>query len=115
MKKNIFQKYIDYINDNPNRYWFKRKIYGWGWTPATWEGWLTLAVFISLIFLNAVRLDAVTASADYTVGPFLIQTVLLVVVLLIVCYKKGESPRWQWGIKGKDTDSETPSQDTPNM
>ncbi len=30
------------------KYWFKAKNYGWGWYPATWQGWLILAGFIYL-------------------------------------------------------------------
>ncbi len=45
----MFQKYRDYINNNPKGYWFKNKIYGWGWTPVTWQGWCVIFVYISLI------------------------------------------------------------------
>ncbi len=31
-----------------SRPWFGPKKYlGWGWTPITWEGWLTTAVFLA--------------------------------------------------------------------
>jgi hypothetical protein len=32
----LFKEYTDYLKDNPQGYWFKRKLYGWGWTPARW-------------------------------------------------------------------------------
>ena len=28
----------EYIRNNPKGYWFKRKLYGWGWFPVKWEG-----------------------------------------------------------------------------
>ena len=28
--------------------WFRRKKYGWGWTPSTWQGW-TVVGFILLV------------------------------------------------------------------
>jgi hypothetical protein len=31
----MFKRQLDYLRNNPQRYWFKRKLYGWGWTPAT--------------------------------------------------------------------------------
>ncbi len=40
-----------------DRPWFKRKTYGWGWTPVSWQGWLVtlgLVVVITVI----VRLGA---------------------------------------------------------
>jgi hypothetical protein len=29
---------------------------------------------------------------------FIIETVVLVILLIIICYIKGEKPKWQWGI-----------------
>jgi len=31
------------------RYWFRKKKFGWGWAPATSEGWIATLVFISII------------------------------------------------------------------
>jgi predicted GH43/DUF377 family glycosyl hydrolase len=28
--------------DQKRIFWFRAKEYGWGWYPATWEGWLVL-------------------------------------------------------------------------
>ncbi len=28
------------------RLWFKRRRFGWGWVPASREGWLTLVAFV---------------------------------------------------------------------
>ena len=28
-----------------NKFWFEKKKYGWGWTPISWEGWMTIAIF----------------------------------------------------------------------
>jgi len=36
----MLKKYIAYLKDNPKRYWFKAKMYGWGWTPVKWQDWL---------------------------------------------------------------------------
>jgi hypothetical protein len=35
--------------EEEQKYWFPAKRYGWGWgLPITWQGWLTLVVFILL-------------------------------------------------------------------
>ncbi len=99
---NILEKYITYLKDNPEGYWFKRKLYGWGWTPARPQGWLTLGLFIVLVFINFYRLDAVSHSASDTLIPFLIQTGLMTIVFILICYKTGESPKWQWGLKDEE-------------
>ena len=84
------------------RIWFRRKLYGWGWTPCTWEGWLTIFIFLVLTVLNFFRLDANSHSNSDTIRPFIIQYFILIAVLLLICYKKGEKPRWQWGKRKED-------------
>jgi hypothetical protein len=93
----LWNRYVEYLKDNPEGYWFRRKLYGWGWTPATWQGWATIALFLLLLIANAYRIDSASHSASDTLRPFLIHTFLMVLALIAVCYKTGESPRWQWG------------------
>lgn len=84
------------------RLWFKNKTYGWGWTPATWEGWLVLAVFIGLFAWNvAVFGGWAIAPTNAEVAWYLVRVGLLVTALLLVCYKKGEKPGWHWGTTNK--------------
>src|SRR5947207_1590110 len=97
----MIKKYIEYIKDNPEGYWFKAKLYGWGWTPATWQGWLTLLVYIAAIFLLSLTIDK--NSPDREVAfTFAVPLVLLTTTLIGICYKKGERPRWQWGPPKKN-------------
>lgn len=77
--------------------WFRSKTYGWGWYPSSWEGWVVLLMFAILFAGNTLTLD--TTSQNIPVW-FLVRTGILVFVLLLVCWIKGETPRWRWG---KDT------------
>ena len=92
----MFERYNAYIKDNPNGYWFRAKWYGWGWTPARWQGWLVLTVFIFLLVRNSLRIDELSHSVSDTLRPFFIQTVVMILALIWVCWKTGERPRWQW-------------------
>lgn len=92
----IFKKYDDYVNDNPEGYWFKRKLYGWGWTPVTWQSWLVILVYIALAVTLGLTLDE-TSPTNEIVFTFLLPLVLITITLIRICYKKGEKPRWQWG------------------
>jgi hypothetical protein len=75
------------------RYWFPAKRYGWGWGfPRTWEGWLTLAVFLGLIVAGAVLFPP-----KVTLLPYLAYILVLAALFLGVCWLKGEPPRWRWG------------------
>jgi len=93
---NIISKYIAYLKDNPKGYWFKRKMYGWGWTPARWQGWVIILFFLALIIKIALSLPYEPTSGELEI--FFAKIILSVGVLIFICYKTGEKPRWQWGI-----------------
>lgn len=92
----IIMIYIPYAKDNPNHVWFKRKLFGWGWTPVTWQGWLITAGYVVLLVAFAFTIDGNSPSSEVAFT-FLIPAVLLTVAFLRIAYRKGESPRWQWG------------------
>jgi len=78
---------------NDRTYWFPAKRYGWGWgLPSAWQGWVVLALFFCLILGGAFWL---LPSHDQFV--FLAYTGLLCLLLVLVCWAKGEPPRWRWG------------------
>ncbi len=82
-----------------NKLWFKSKLYGWGWTPTSWQGWLvtTAWIIINIKYFSIIEKNSHSGSnVLISFSPvFIISTVLL----LIICYKKGEKPRWRWGNK----------------
>lgn len=94
---NIFKKYIDYLKDNPEGYWFKRKLYGWGWTPATRQGWLVI-----LIGLAILAGSVYIAEIDDAPGMVVLGVTAMVTLFVVVGYKKGEKPKWMWGFPKKD-------------
>lgn len=98
----MIKKYINYLKDNPEGYWFKRKLYGWGWTPVKWQGWAVIGVYVGLLVLLASTLEPKTTDKEASLM-FVLPLIILTVALIRICYKKGESPRWQWGLpKDKD-------------
>ncbi len=84
--------------------WFKRKWYGWGWYPATWQGLLITCAYVILMIFFAAMIDASATPREFVLI-FLLPAILLTIIFLKICYKKGETPRWQWG-RPKDTDPE---------
>jgi len=97
---NLLRKHIEYLKDNPKGYWFKRKLYGWGWTPVRWQGWVVVLVYAGILLLLVSCLDEVSANKDIFLR-FLLPLVVLTFILIGICYKKGEKPRWQWGTQDK--------------
>ena len=92
--KKIFENYIKYLKTNPDNLWFKKKLYGWGWTPVKWQGWITILISISIFVFFWV---------DLLSGKNILINVAIIIIdfsgLIFVCYKKGEKPSWQWGPK----------------
>ncbi len=98
----MFKKYIAYIKDNPEKLWFKRKLYGWGWTPATWQGWASTLLYVLLLVAFGLTLDE-TSPPNEIVFTFVLPIVLLTIAFIRLAYKKGEKPRWQWGNDSKES------------
>ena len=82
-----------------NNLWFRRKTYGWGWTPIRWEGWLVTLVVIAIPILIKSTLKALEfeRSAQYFYSWASVP--ILLMVLILICFRYGEKPKWQWGIK----------------
>ncbi|MCE9586563.1 hypothetical protein K8R04_04600 [Candidatus Uhrbacteria bacterium] len=81
--------------------WFKAKNYGYGWYPATWQGWLIMAIWLALLLLNLYRIDSVSHSSSDTLINFVPQSLILTLILVAVSYWAGEKPRWRWGKDDK--------------
>ncbi len=82
--------------------WFKRKLYGFGWTPATWQGWLALLVYLGVIVLVFRKIDEASHSGSDTLFGIFIPFLILTIAFIFLCYKTGEKPRWQWGKRLDD-------------
>lgn len=94
----MFKRYLQYLKDNPNHLWFKRKLYGWGWVPVRWQGWLVTVAFIAFAVWNAISLGPEESVTDSELKLFFAKLILAAILLIAVAYKTGEKPKWQWGI-----------------
>jgi len=79
--------------------WFHARRYGWGWTPATIEGWAVIAAFVIAVIVNTLVLFyRVRNSVDarQAIVTFLIWLAIAVAALFVVAWITGEPPRWRW-------------------
>jgi len=88
--------HIDYYKNNPNQYWFKRKLYGWGWVPVKWQGWLVVLLAISIFFAGIY-----VGETDDAPGAAGLGFLLMLIIIFFFGYWKGEKPKWSWGIPTK--------------
>ena len=73
--------------------WFPAKRYGWGWgPPVKWQGWVVLAAFTAAIVYIGLRFPP---GSDPLL--FFVLIACTALALTLVCWWKGETPRWRWG------------------
>jgi hypothetical protein len=102
-------------NSDERPLWFKARRYGWGWTPASAEGWIvTIIVGVSLIAGNYLiarlgrppgeihALDDLMPRlpASAVIVAVIVWNALVLIPTLWICWKTGERPRWRWGDRG---------------
>ncbi len=96
------KKLLDHLLHNPEGYWFKRKLFGWGWYPANWKGWLVTVVYgalmVGIAYGPSDKDPNLLTKTIFVVLP----AVIFTGIFIWIAYKKGEKPRWQWGWNDKD-------------
>ncbi|MCB9812290.1 hypothetical protein H6778_01375 [Candidatus Nomurabacteria bacterium] len=94
----FWEEYTAYIKDNPEGYWFKRKLYGYGWTPAKPAGWAVVGLYL-LFVLGMVLYAEYTGGVEASPFKFVAALVAATLLLIVVSWRTGEPPKWQWGAK----------------
>lgn len=84
------------MTKNNQNLWFKRKTYGWGWTPITWQGWLMVFFYIGIVGFLISGVDEESNLLDI-LTICIVPIFFLTLFFVTIAYKKGEKPRWQWG------------------
>ncbi|MGH8371217.1 MAG: hypothetical protein ACRETO_00615 [Gammaproteobacteria bacterium] len=81
--------------DSNNKYWFRAKQYGWGWSlPISWQGWVVAAAYAASLVLIFRFLPPVANTMLFLCGVLASSA-----ILLLVCVLKGEPTKWRWGKK----------------
>jgi len=81
--------------------WFRSKRYGWGWTPASKEGWLVTLAFLGIAIFLATRLEDSAVSGEDILFRFALPIGALTLLLIAIAWRTGEKPRWRWGDSKK--------------
>ena len=75
--------------------WFPAKKYGWGWgPPKCWQGWAVMLTYVGLAVAGAFMFEP-----NHHLHLFIGYMVAISLLLCVVCWLKGEKPRWRWGGK----------------
>ncbi|MGH2575573.1 MAG: hypothetical protein ACRDFC_07730, partial [Ignavibacteria bacterium] len=68
------------------KYWFKRKKYGFGWNPASWQGWVVLLIYFFDIYFGVSFFGKHSASKIDTLiafSPVLVLTTILLFIIIV--------------------------------
>jgi hypothetical protein len=61
--------------------WFGRKKFGWGWGPASWQGWLVVTAYVAFIQVTSHLFPPKIHHTDFMIG-LATATVILLAVLV---------------------------------
>ena len=96
------------MKQTDKKYWFKRRRFGWGWVPVTWQGWLSVIVFIGAAVGTAYAVlppkPQQPTSGQLTV--FLGGLAVYILAIVFLGMTKGPVPHWRWGKKPSDDPDE---------
>ena len=96
------------MEQTSKKYWFKRRRYGYGWVPVTWQGWLSVVVLVVAAVGTAYAVlppkPQQPDAAQLTV--FLGGLGIYVLAIAVVGLTKGPAPHWRWGKKPSDNPDE---------
>ncbi len=75
-------------------YWFVPKLYGFGASPATWQGWLSIAIFVAatVAIVKLVPSDAIR---------FGLIVPLLIGFCVLCAVKTDGGLSWHWGNRDR--------------
>jgi len=94
----FLKEYIEYLKDNPEGYWFKNKLYGFGWTPANRAGWAMTIIFVFFVIFMTFYFQKYSKTTD-DLFTFLALIVVSIFLFIAIIVRTGEPLRWQWGKK----------------
>jgi len=86
-----------------NKYWFRPKSYGYGYSPITWEGGLMVVLILVLILISTYvnNFFNIETPPDTRNGfRFILDLTLIILSLNPVMEKRtNEEVKWNWGKK----------------
>jgi hypothetical protein len=88
---------MENLQETTPKVWFRAKRYGYGWYPASFEGWVVMLVWFMINVKYFITTDTLSHSGSDTLIGFAPTFIITTIILLIICYKKGEKLGWRWG------------------
>lgn len=78
------------IKSTQQKYWFKQRSHIW--RPISWQGWLTLLLFITIVIGNALVV-AINPYSNQLLWLYLNILAVSVIAVVVIGYAKGAEPK----------------------
>lgn len=84
----------------------KRRRFGYGWTPATWQSWLFIVMELVIIFTAVTFLFSSEQPTTSELLRFFVILGAVIITLFIFTTQTGPKAKWRWGKKPNDNPNE---------
>lgn len=76
--------------DQPKQnYWFKKKRFGFGWYPASKEGWIVMVIFTGFVLFLSLGLGQ-DPTEEALVREFFVPFYSSIILFIVIAWKTGE-------------------------
>jgi len=81
------------------KYWFKPKLYGYGFCPISWEGWISTLILLGLLFISAYLNGFLASEIEAKNGLSFVFDVFVVLGIFTALFKDKVRGglQWRWG------------------
>ncbi len=89
------------------KYWFRPKYFGYGLSPISWQGWLSILIFVGILYISAyvngfTDTQASTLPTSRDELRFLLDILVFVSLFMIFAKDKTDGKiKWNWKKTGK--------------
>ena len=81
------------LDKTTSKLWFKAKKYGYGWYPATWQGWTIMVFWLVYVLLKVADFAKDVSISDEPVGEMIgvfgLDILMVTALFLVICYLSG--------------------------
>jgi predicted PurR-regulated permease PerM len=89
------------------QYWFRPKNYGYGATPATWEGWAVTIAAAAVVAASVLVLELLAGRSDFVV--WMVWALFIAVAtwwFVQFCRRRTDGEwKWRWGDSSNKTEA----------
>jgi hypothetical protein len=78
-------------------FWFKPKVYGFGATPVTWQGWALIGVYVVIVVAATLIFVSRQKSSPAWMSWIAVMVVATSVMTLASWLKTDGTWHWRWG------------------